>query len=210
MVDNSVNLALDSLVTTTEKINRDREEKDRVKELEERLKHLLENRKDISPAEAMNLRSEAALLDKMANFTLQLADKLERDKESALSKKKLEEVKEALMEQLGIPEEFVNQLSILVKAGPEALREASIVYRAEAQRKRDRAELINLEVERIDNEIAELNAIKEEARKSSTRESQSSSRLILQKLYEEAIRDKADEELKRVLEMMEGSVHGVN
>jgi hypothetical protein len=144
------------------------------------------------------------MLNRLADYAETIADKLEQDAKD-LKKKKLEEIREVLMEQLGIPAEFVDQMAILVKAGPNALREAANVYRTEAKKKQEKADLIRTEVDRLDKEIKELNTIKDSLRMENGESDVSMKEFILKVRYQEALRDKADLVLKRVLEQMEGA-----
>jgi hypothetical protein len=113
------------------------------------------------------------------------------------------------MEQLGVPAEFIDQLSILVKAGPEALREASGVYRKESEKKRDMAALITQEVNRLDSEIKQISHVRENLKVKSSSNKESMTSFLNRKAYEDSIRDKSELELKQALEMIEGG-HGEN
>lgn len=207
MVDNVASLALDKVVNETKEINSSKDDKKRKAKLEKKLENLIRERGDINPAEAEALRSEAAALGRMADYTGHLADMLEKNKKQ-VQKKKLEEVKKVLMEQLGVPAEFVEQLSILVKAGPEALREASALYRAEADKKRDTAALMTQEIDRIDSEIKSIAHIKDNLKTKDGSKKESMSDFLNRKLYEDSIRDKAELELKEALVLLEGGAGG--
>lgn len=125
--------------------------------LKTKLTSLISDRKALNPNEAMLLRNEARNFIKAAEYCEFLAEECEKGKLSEKRKVKNEEaIKEALMEQLGIPAEFVELLGILVKAGPDALREAAALYREQAQEKRDEADQISKEAESIDKKIRTL------------------------------------------------------
>ena len=203
MVDQSINIALEQVVQNNRDLfNEDR--RDKVDRLESRLSSLLNERSNLSPAEAMSLRSEAATLDRVANFAEQIANRLEQDKQENLQKKKLEEVKAALMNSLGIPPEFVDQLSILVKAGPEALREAAGVYRDRAKQIREDANFLTIQIETVDKEIRKLNEVRDILTLSNGSNRTAMNEYLAQARYQEAIRDRADEVLREVLASIEG------
>ncbi len=159
---------------------------------------------DLSSNEVAKLRSEANMLDKLANFADDLASKLEKDQAKNLKKKKNEEVKKVLMNELGIPAEFVDQLSLLVKAGPDALREGADVYRAEAKRRREEADYSLGQIQKFEKEIKELNDIKQNLRAQKEEQNTSHQEHINQKVYELMLRSNAELELKEALAAMEG------
>jgi hypothetical protein len=152
----------------------------------------------------MSLRSEAATLDRVANFAEQIADRLEKEKQENLQKKKLDEVKAALMESLGIPPEFVDQLSILTKAGPGALREAAGVYRERAKQLNQDADFLTVQIQTVDKEIKKLNEIRQLVSLNDGNGQTSMNEYLAQARYKESIRDKADEVLREVLASIEG------
>ncbi len=203
MADKSINIALEQIVQNNRDIfNEDR--RDKVERLESRLSSLINERSSLSPGEVMNLRSEAATLDRVANFAEQIADKLEKDKQDNLQKKKLEEVKAALMQSLGIPPEFVDQLSILAKAGPEALREAAGVYRDRAKQIREDANFLTIQIQTVDSQIKKLNEIRDLMAVSSGSNKTAMNEYLAQARYQESIRDRSDEVLREVLASIEG------
>jgi hypothetical protein len=208
MANNIISLALDKLVSETKELNSSRNDEDKKAKLEKKLAILISERGDINPQAAESLRNEAAALGRMADYTNHLADSLEKNKKD-IEKKKHEDVKKLLMEQLGVPAEFIDQLSILVKAGPEALREASGLYRKESEKKRDMAALITQEVNRLDSEIKQISHVKENLKVKSSSNKESMTSFLNRKAYEDSIRDKSELELKQALEMIEGG-HGEN
>ncbi len=203
MADKLINIALEQIVQNNKDLfNEDK--KNKFDQLESRLNSLLNERSNLNPAEIRNLLSEASTLDRVANFAEQIADKLEKDKQENLQKKKLEEVKAALMQNLGIPPEFVDQLSILTKAGPEALREAAGLYRDKAKQIREDANFLTIQMQTVDKEIKKLNEIKDLVALSSGSNKTAMNEYLAQARYQEAIRDKADEILREVLASIEG------
>jgi hypothetical protein len=208
MANNIISLALDKLVSETKELNSSRNDEDKKAKLEKKLANLISERGDINPQAAEALRNEAAALGRMADYTNHLADSLEKNKKD-IEKKKHEDVKKLLMEQLGVPAEFIDQLSILVKAGPEALREASGLYRKESEKKRDMAALITQEVNRLDSEIKQISHVRENLKVKSSSNKESMTSFLNRKAYEDSIRDKSELELKQALEMIEGG-HGEN
>lgn len=184
------------------------EEKNKTERLEKRIKALSSELGNVNPEDAKALVQQAAVLDKMSGYAKDIADMIEKQSKN-LQKKKLRQIKEAIMEELGIPAEFVDQLAILVKAGPEALREASDVYKAEAKKKREAAALINQEVERLDKEIKNLTNIKDNITRGN-RDDMSMNDYIAKLRYEESLRDKADLVLKHVLMQLEGDEVGTD
>lgn len=206
MVDNAVNKILENTLKANKDVNQAQEE-NKIKKIESRLQSLLSDRNNMNAGVAMGLRQEAGTLDKLAGIAEELADKIEQGKKNQ-EKKSLEEVKAAMMEKMGIPPEFVDQLSILVKAGPGALREAAGVYRGAAQQKRSEAELITVEMERLDKEIKNLGHLKEKVIENHTNGKSSMQDFLSQIRYQESLRDKADLVLKEVLEQIENGVEG--
>jgi len=202
MVDKSLNIALAKIVNDNRDINSN-QEKDKVERIEKKIKNLLNEKNNLNGAEVNQLRSEALMFTRLADFADKLADNIEKGKKE-LQKKKNEEIKKLLMEKLGVPAEFVDQLAILTKAGPKALREASGVYRAEAQKRNEKADFIRAEVNKIDSQLKELNNIKDKLRIGSEANQTSMKDYILKVRYQEALREQSDLVLKRVLEQMEG------
>lgn len=202
MVEKSLS-ALQFIVENNDKVFKEDQKKSADK-INMKLMQLEKDRSDINPMEAMDLRGQAMNLDKVANYADNLANYLEKNKKEKLEKKELDEVKEALMESLGIPAEFVDQLSILVKGGPEALREAASLYRDKATELRERADMVTMEVEQIDTEINRLKTLKETISQESGINSRKMNDFVAEQIYRESLRDKADDILKRVLESIEG------
>lgn len=202
MGDIKINPILEQAGSASKKEHGLNEQKKQVEKLESRIKTLLQQRNSLDVSEAMSLRNEAASLDRMADYTEEIAKHLEENKKD-LEKKSIEEVREVLMAQLGIPAEFVDQLGILVKAGPEALKEAAGVYRAEAQRRREQADILTMEVEKIDREIKELNHVKEAVSDKNATTDTSMKNFLAEMRYKEAIRDKSDLALKEMLQEAE-------
>ncbi len=209
MVDKSINIALEQIVQNNKGLF-DEDKRNKIERLESKLNSLINERSNLSPSEVANLRNEAATLDKVANFAEQIADKLEKDKQDNLQKKKIDEVKAALMQSLGIPPEFVDQLSILTKAGPEALREAAGVYRDKAKQIREDANFLTIQIQTVDSEIKKLNEIKTLMTVSNGINKTAMNEYLAQARYQEAIRDKADEVLREVLASIEGEAGSEN
>ncbi len=203
MSDKTINIALEQIVQNNKDLFKDSKE-EKIQKIESRLKSLLNERSNLSPGEAMSLRSEAAMLDKVADYADQIANKLEQEKQESLQKKKLDQIKAALMERLGIPSEFIDQLSILVKAGPDALREAAGVYRDKAKQIRQDADLLTIQIETVDKEIKKLNEIKGLITHNNGSSRTSMNEYLAQMRYQESIRDKADLVLKEVLASIKG------
>lgn len=204
MVDKALNSILEGIVRSNEATAKPQDkEKQKVSKLEEKLRSLLQNKAQIDPSQIAKLISEAQTLDKVADLANNIADQLEKNKKKEEAKKK-EEVTKAQLEKLGIPAEFVQQLSILTKAGPDALREASHVYRTEAKNKRQQADFMNLNIEKIDKEIKEINSIKSSITSEKSSNQISMKDFIAKIRYQESLREKADLVLKEMLESMEG------
>lgn len=203
MVNNVTATALDKLVNETKDQNSSKSDEKKKAKLEKKLENLINERADINPADAEALRNEAAALGRMADYTNHLADLMEKNRKQ-VEKKKLEEVKKLLMEKLGVPAEFVEQLSILVKAGPEALREASGLYRQESHKKRDMAAMMTSELHRIDNEIKSIAHVKDSLKTHDGSKKETMTDFLNRKLYEDSIRDNAELELKHALQLIEG------
>ena len=203
MVDKSLNIALEKIVNHNRDINSNQDHQ-KVEKIERKIQNLLNDKNNLSGAEVNQLRSEALMFTRLADYADKLADHIEKGNKD-LQKKKLEEVKKLLMEKLGVPADFIDQLAILTKAGPQALREASGVYRAEAQKRNEKANFISIELDRIDKQIKELNTIKETLRTNSQENQTSMKDYILKVRYQEALRDQSELVLKRVLEQMEGN-----
>jgi uncharacterized protein YdcH (DUF465 family) len=203
MVDKSLNIALEKIVNHNRDINSNQDHQ-KVEKIERKIQNLLNDKNNLSGAEVNQLRSEALMFTRLADYADKLADHIEKGNKD-LQKKKLEEVKKLLMEKLGVPADFIDQLAILTKAGPQALRDASKVYRAEAKKKIEKADFISTEVERIDKQIKELNIIRETIRTNSQENQTSMKEYILKVRYQEAIREQSDLVLKKVLEQMEGN-----
>ena len=202
MVDKSLHVALAKIVNDNRDINSNQEHL-KVEKIERKIQNLLNEKNNLNGAEVNQLRSEALMFTRLADFADKLADQLEKGQKN-LQKKKQEEVKKLLMEKLGVPAEFVDQLAILTKAGPKALREASGVYRAEAHKRNEKADFIRAEVNKIDKQIKELSTIKETLRVGTQANQTSMKDYILKVRYQEALREQSDLVLKRVLEQMEG------
>lgn len=172
--------------------------------IESRLNEIQSDMGDLNTNEVAKLRSEAGMLDKLADYADNLANQLDKKQHQQLQKKNLEEVKKALMEQLGIPSEFVDQLSMLVKAGPEALREGAAVYRTEAKRRREDADYSLIQIQKYEKEITELKQLKNAVISQNNEKSHDQTDYINQKIYELMLRSDAEMELKDALEAMEG------
>ncbi len=203
MVENTNRLTLGSVIESNNDAYRSQKQDDKIEKIEEKLRGLLNERQALDPSQVMSLMSEAAMYDRLANFAEKLAQYLEANRQEVLSKKKDEELKHILMEQLGVPAEFVSQLGILVKAGPEALKEAAGVYREHAMKIREQAEFSNLDIERIDKQIKALTHIKEAIINKSENKATATNEYLAQIRYQEALRDRADLVLKEALEQME-------
>lgn len=165
-----------------------------------RLNMLQQERMNLSPAEAMNLRMEAKTLESVADFADKVADAKERDRKEKLKEKTEKEIKQVLMNQIGVPAEFVDQLSILAKGGPEALREGAAAYRKEAEKKRMEADMLTRDIESLDQKIKRLQEVKEKFRNNKAdNESVSMKEFISKVLYEQSLRDKSEEVLRQML-----------
>jgi len=206
MVDNAVNKILENTLKNNKDVNQALEE-NKVQKIESRLKSLMSDRNNLNAGDAMALRQEAGTFDKVAGLADQLADQIEQGQKNK-EKKTIDEVKAAMMEKMGIPPEFVDQLSILVKAGPEALREAAGVYREAAVQKRSEAELITVEMERLDKEIVNIGHLKDKVSQNNGQGKTSMQDFLSQIRYQESLRDNADLVLKEVLEQIENGVEG--
>lgn len=205
MADSKINPVLEQVASSNKKEHGLRDEKKQVAKLESRINSLLQQKDSLDPSVIMSLRGEAAMLDRTADYADQLANLAEKN-DPDFKKKNLEEVKELLSTQLGIPAEFVDQLSILVKAGPDALREAANVYRNEATKKREHADLLGSQLEKVDKEIKELNHIKEHLSDQNGSASSSIKNFLADLRYKEAIRDKSEQVLKEMLQQIEAGV----
>lgn len=203
MVEKSINIALQQIVESNEKAFKEDKKKNADK-LAAKLEALQQDRNDLNPAEAMNIRSQAAILDTVAKYAENLADHLEKNKKEKLEKKQLDEIKAALMESLGIPSEFVDQLSILVKGGTQALREAASVYREKAHELRETADLMTMEIEQIDTEISRLKHLEKVLSTNSENTNRSIKDFVADKIYKESLRDKSEEVLRLALESISG------
>lgn len=204
MVDKTLNRALENIVQSNRELFKD-DKNSKAEKIEAKLRSLLNEKNNLDPSQIMQLCNEALTLDRVANFAEEIADYIEKNKKDDLQKKKLEEIKQALMERLGIPSEFVDQLSILSKAGPQALREAAGVYRAKAKDLRENANFLNQELSTIDKEIKKLNELRSIVSQEEAGNNMSMSEYLAHIRYQESLRDKADEVLKQVLESIEGS-----
>jgi hypothetical protein len=202
MVDKSLNIALEKIVKHNRDINSNQDHQ-KVEKIEKKIQNLLNEKNNLNPVDINQLRSEAHMLTRLADYADKLADQLEKGQKD-LQKKKFEEVKKLLMEKLGVPANFIDQLAILTKAGPKALKEAAGVYRAEANKKLEKAQFMNAELEKLEKQIKELNSIKETMRLNGAENQTSMKDYILKVRYQEALRDQSDLVLKRVLEQMEG------
>jgi hypothetical protein len=202
MVNKSLNLALEKIVSNNRDINSNKDSQ-KVEKIEKRIQNLINDKNNLNPSEINQLQSEILMFTKLADYADKLADQIEKGKKD-LQKKKLDEIKKTMMNELGIPAQFVDQLAILTKAGPKALREGAQVYRLEAEKRREKAEFLGTEIQRIEKEIKELNQIKESLRISSQENNVSMKDYILKARYQEALREQSDLVLKKVLEQMEG------
>jgi hypothetical protein len=173
---------------------------DKEERLNKRLNLLQQERMNLSPAEAMNLRMEAKGLESVADFADKLADAKERERQENLKEKNEKEIKKVLMEQIGIPPEFVDQLALLAKAGPEALREGAALYRREAEKKRLQADMLTQDIEKLDKQIQGLEKAREKYKISKAdKESVSMKEFISKVLYEQSLRDRSEEVLRQML-----------
>lgn len=204
MVDKTLNIALENIVQSNRGLFRD-DKNSKAAKIEAKLTSLLNEKNNLDPAQVVQLSNEALVLDKVADFSEQIADYIEKNKKDDLQKKKLEEIKQALMERLGIPPEFIDQLSILSKAGPQALREAAGVYRARAKDLRGNANLLDQEIKTIDKEIKKLNELRSIVSQEEAGKHMSMSEYMAHVRYQESLRDKADEVLRQVLESIESA-----
>ena len=114
--------------------------KEQKQRIEQKLKSLMNQKSEFSSSDVTSLRNQANALENVAALAEKIADAIEKGKVEKLDKKKKEDIKKVLMQQL-IPAEFVDQLGLLSKAGPDALREAASVYRSEANNRRAEADL---------------------------------------------------------------------
>jgi hypothetical protein len=203
MVDKSLNIALENIVTHNREINNNNDHK-KIDKIEKKIQNLLNEKNDFNAGDINQLRSEAQMLTRLADYADKLADKLEKGKKE-LRKKNFEEVKKLLMEKLGVPANFIDQLAILTKAGPKALREAAGVYKAEAKKKIEQAEILHGKLNSLDQQIKELSSMKEIIRLNSIETKTSMKEYLVKVRYKEALRDQSDLVLKRVLEQMEGN-----
>lgn len=203
MVDKSLNIALENIVTHNREINNNNDHK-KIDKIEKKIQNLLNEKNDFNAGDINQLRSEAQMLTRLADYADKLADKLEKGKKE-LRKKNFEEVKKLLMEKLGVPANFIDQLAILTKAGPKALREAAGVYKAEAKKKIEHAEILHGQLKSLDQQIKELSSMKEIIRLNSIETKTSMKEYLVKVRYKEALRDQSDLVLKRVLEQMEGN-----
>lgn len=198
-----VNSKLEALAST---FNDDNEKKKLAQEENkaQQLEAYIEQREDLDPKDAIILRDEAKMLNRLADYADNLADAKEKGTYKKLESKNDDEVKEVLMEALGIPAEFVDQLSLMVKAGPDALREAAHAYREEAAKKLEEADFLTQEIEAIDHKIKSL-----EVELSTNRINKQSEATTLKKLTEadhlnKHWRSNAEIEYKEMLEQAEG------
>jgi hypothetical protein len=203
MVDKSLNIALENIVTHNREINNNNDHK-KIDRIEKKIQNLLNEKNDFNAGDINQLRFEAQMLTRLADYADKLADKLEKGKKE-LRKKNFEEVKKLLMEKLGVPANFIDQLAILTKAGPKALREAAGVYKAEAKKKIEHAEILHGKLKSLDEQIKELSSMKEIIRLNSIETKTSMKEYLVKVRYKEALRDQSDLVLKRVLEQMEGN-----
>ncbi|MBT6843697.1 MAG: hypothetical protein HOA17_07880 [Candidatus Melainabacteria bacterium] len=203
MVGKSINIALQQIVESNDKVFKEDQKKSADK-LARKLEQLEHERSEANPAAAIDLRVQAFSLNKVADYAENLATHLEQNPNEKLEKKDLKEIKEALMESLGIPAEFIDQLSILVKAGPDALREAAGVYRGKAAELREQADLMTMEIEQIDTEISRLTNLKEAFSGTTVDSKRSIKDFVAEKLYNESLRDRSELVLKEALQSLEG------
>lgn len=204
MVDKSLNLALEKIVNDNRSINSNKDSL-KFEKIEQKIKNLIDDINKLNPSEITHLRSEMLMFTALADYADRLADQLEKGKRD-LQKKETEEIKKAIMDKLGVPAEFVDQLAILTKAGPQALREGATAYRIEAEKRREKLEYKINEKERLDNEVKKLTEIKLSISKTSKENNLSMNDYILQARYQEALRERSELVLKQVLEQMEGQV----
>lgn len=203
MVGKSINIALQQIVESNDKVFKEDQKKNADK-LAKKLKQLERERSEANPAAAIDLRVQAFSLNKVADYAENLANHLEQNPKEKLEKKDIKEIKEALMESLGIPAEFVDQLSILVKAGPEALREVASLYRNKAEELREQADLMTREIEQIDTEINRLTNLKKAFSGTTVDNKRSIKDFVAEKLYNESLRDRSEQILKEALQSLEG------
>lgn len=203
MVGKSINIALQQIVENNDKVFKEDQKKNADK-LAKKLEQLGRERSEANPGAAIDLRVQAFTLNKVADYAENLATHIEQNPKEKLEKKDLKEIKEALMESLGIPAEFVDQLSILVKAGPEALREAAGLYRGKAEELRQQADLMTMEIEQIDTEINRLTNLKEAFSGTTVDNERSIKDFVAEKLYNESLRDRSELVLKEALQSLEG------
>lgn len=146
--------SLDGIINDQNRINsNERKAKDYIEEL---IQSLL-SRNGANSRDTMILRGDVLSLEKAAQLADQIANDMEKGKYKKLEEKNLEEIKAVLMQTLGVPAEFVEQLSILVKTGdPRALREAAGVYREAAQDKRKKLDERLQDMEHIEKDIHSL------------------------------------------------------
>ncbi len=203
MVDHIKNETLVQITRKNDELFREDKET-KAERLEARIHTLLQDRSNLSPAEVASLRSEAANLDKVADFAETLAKNLESSKKEKDEKKKQEEIKAAHLATLGIPADFIQQLGLLSKAGPEALREGAALYRTKAKEFRETADFKAQEMQRLDKEIKTMTDIRSIMKQSEDKKvSVSLGEYMAQVRYQEALRDKADDVLREVLQQME-------
>lgn len=202
MVDSQLKPILEKVTISNPKESGQQKEKKQAEQVEARIKNLLQQRGSIDTSEAMALRNEAAGLDRLADYSEKIADLLEQDSKN-LKKEKLEDIKETLMAQLGVPAEFIEQLAILVKAGPDALREAAVVYREEAKKRRENADIAAQHLANLDKEIKELSHIQKEYKLQDASDHNSIKNFLAELRYKESLRDRSELILKEMLEQIE-------
>lgn len=202
MLDGQEKIIISSVENGSE-LYKSRKNQDQVERIEAKLQALLNDKQSLDPSQVGALMSEAAAFDRLANFSEKLADYIEKNKQEDFKKKKEEEIKHLLMEKMGIPAEFIAQLGLLVKAGPEALREGAQVYRAHASNLREQAEFVRLDIERVDKQIKALGHVKEIMLTKTSNKSTAINEYLAQVRYQESLRDKADLALKEALQQIE-------
>jgi flagellar biosynthesis chaperone FliJ len=150
------------------------------------------------------LRMHADQYDRQAAILEHFARNKEKDTLTKLKEAKQEEfekVKKALMEALSVPAEFIDHLSILAKAGPEAMREGAQSYKQTAVDLRNTAN----QIEVLDKKITKLNK-----NQKYIKEHQNSQQTLLYKYAEakqkgELLRSRGEEEYRQMLEVAEAS-----
>lgn len=173
--------------------------KEQKQRIEQKLKSLMNQKSEFSSSDVASLRNQANALENIAALAEKIADAIEKGKVEKLDKKKKEDIKKVLMQQLGIPAEFVDQLGLLSKAGPDALREAASVYRSEANNRRAEADLKATEIDNINRSIEALEQARDRYSAQTNNDQQSVQNFINKGLREQIVRDNAEEEYHQAL-----------